>query len=191
MTSQVKSGVDLSIRQFREAWRLMCRGCPGRSLASTNGIEDIFSGLPIGFFNMAILSRQSISGDALKSYGDEACVGRRQGGALVVRPHTRRARRPGSMRGLIPRRLRAVVGHAADRHVGPAGAFRSNEPGQPAAHGAGRRCRMFGGARCQLGGLRDGPRCGQVRNWHTRSFWNDHVPVLGGPRYAEPAARLS
>ena len=74
MTSQVKSGVDLSIRQFREAWRLMCRGCPGRSLASGNGIEYIFSGLPIGFFNVAILTGQSISGDALKSYGHEACA---------------------------------------------------------------------------------------------------------------------
>jgi hypothetical protein len=62
MTSQVKSGVDLGIRQFREAWRLICRGCPGRSLASGNGIEYIFSGLPIGFFNVAILTGQSISG---------------------------------------------------------------------------------------------------------------------------------
>ena len=74
MTSHVNSGVELSIRQFREAWRLICAGCPGRSLASANGIEYIFSGLPIGFFNVAILTGQSVSGDALKSCGHEACA---------------------------------------------------------------------------------------------------------------------
>ena len=85
MTSQVNSGVDLSIRQFREAWRLMCGGCPGRSVASGNGIEYIFSGLPIGFFNVAILTRQSISGDALESYGHEAVRGPPAKSTLVVR----------------------------------------------------------------------------------------------------------
>jgi GNAT superfamily N-acetyltransferase len=68
----VNNAVDLSIRQFCEAWRLMCRGYPGQHMAAGAGIEYIFSGLPIGFFNAAILTAQSISGEALRAYGHEA-----------------------------------------------------------------------------------------------------------------------
>ncbi len=65
--------VDLSIRQFRDAWRMMCAASPGHELASTAGIEYSFSGLPIGFFNVALLTGRGVSGDALKAHGDHAC----------------------------------------------------------------------------------------------------------------------
>lgn len=74
MTRTVNNGVDLSLRLFSEAWRVMCRGCPRQRLETGDGIEYIFSGLPIGFFNVAILTGQSISADALKARADEACA---------------------------------------------------------------------------------------------------------------------
>lgn len=70
----MNDGVDLSIRQFSEAWRLMCTGGAGYTLAAREGIEYIFSGLPIAFFNVALLTGRDVSGDALTSHGHDACV---------------------------------------------------------------------------------------------------------------------
>ena len=47
--------VTLSIRQMDGAWRLMCGGAPKSVVADTEGIHCIFSGLPISFFNVALL----------------------------------------------------------------------------------------------------------------------------------------
>jgi len=66
--------VDLSIRQFREAWRLLCAESPDASLAVVDGVDYIFSGLPIGFFNVAVLTGQDISTEKLKAHGDNACA---------------------------------------------------------------------------------------------------------------------
>ena len=74
MASAKRDAVDLSIRQFRDAWRVMCAGNPSRSAAIDNGIEYIFSGLPISFFNVALLTGRAVSGDELTSHGDQACA---------------------------------------------------------------------------------------------------------------------
>lgn len=74
MGSAKRDAVDLSIRQFRDAWRLMCAGNPSRSAAIDNGIEYIFSGLPISFFNVALLTGRAVTSDELKSHGDHACA---------------------------------------------------------------------------------------------------------------------
>jgi GNAT superfamily N-acetyltransferase len=65
--------VDLSIGQFARAWRLMCDGAPKRSVARSEGVEYVFSGLPITFFNLALLTARGISSDQLKSHAREAC----------------------------------------------------------------------------------------------------------------------
>ena len=70
----MNDGVDLSIRQFREAWRVFCAGSPGASLAVEDGIDYIFSGVPIGFFNVAVLSGRDISTETLKANGNRACA---------------------------------------------------------------------------------------------------------------------
>lgn len=70
----MNDGVDLSIRQFREAWRVFCAGSPGASLAVEEGVEYIFSGVPIGFFNVAVLTGRDISAETLKATGDRACA---------------------------------------------------------------------------------------------------------------------
>ena len=69
----MNDGVDLSIRQFRDAWRLWCAGSADQTLAAEDGIEYIFSGVPIGFFNVALLTGEDVSGDRLKALGQAAC----------------------------------------------------------------------------------------------------------------------
>ena len=66
--------VDLSIRQFSQAWQLMTAGSRGYIREAVEGIEYIFSGLPIGFFNVALLTGRDVSSDALRSHGAAACA---------------------------------------------------------------------------------------------------------------------
>ena len=72
MTESLQGGVDLSVRQMCEAWRLMCRDAPGRRVSSADGIDYIFSGLPVAFFNVAVLTQPSISASALRAFGHAA-----------------------------------------------------------------------------------------------------------------------
>ena len=48
--------VALSISQFRDAWRIFCAACPDAATGSANGVEFLFSGLPVAFFNVAVLT---------------------------------------------------------------------------------------------------------------------------------------
>lgn len=66
--------VDLSLRQFTEAWRLMSADAPDAVGASGNGIEYVFSGLPIAFFNIAIVTGKDLSAEALSGSGQDACA---------------------------------------------------------------------------------------------------------------------
>jgi GNAT superfamily N-acetyltransferase len=66
-------GVGISIRQFTDAWRLMCTRAPGHTLATADGIEYVFSGLPVAFFNVAVLTSRALSAEALSSQGRQAC----------------------------------------------------------------------------------------------------------------------
>lgn len=74
MGSAHGEGIDLSIRQFGDAWRVLCAGGPAPSVAVEDGIECIFSGLPIGFFNIALLTGRGVSGDELTAHADHACA---------------------------------------------------------------------------------------------------------------------
>jgi GNAT superfamily N-acetyltransferase len=64
--------VELGIRQFVDAWRTMCAGAPARAEATTADVHYVFSGLPIGFFNIALLTGQQISAEALQAHAREA-----------------------------------------------------------------------------------------------------------------------
>jgi len=66
--------VTLSIRQMEAAWRLMCSGAAGYVAASTEGIQYVFSGVPISFFNIALLTGSRLSAEALSACGREACA---------------------------------------------------------------------------------------------------------------------
>lgn len=58
-------GVALSLRQFSEAWRVMCSGSAQFTREATDGVEFTFSGVPVGFFNIALLTDDDISDAAL------------------------------------------------------------------------------------------------------------------------------
>jgi len=66
------SEVDLSLQQFIGAWRLMCSGGPRYSDTENGGVHYIFSGVPISFFNVAILTEPFVSADALSSAAQQA-----------------------------------------------------------------------------------------------------------------------
>jgi GNAT superfamily N-acetyltransferase len=74
MNTIVRDEVDLSIQQFAQAWRLMCGGAPASSFAGGEGVEYVFSGCPIPFFNIALLTARGISADDLKSRARAACA---------------------------------------------------------------------------------------------------------------------
>lgn len=65
--------LDLSVRQFSGAWRVMCNPAPGRIIEAHDGIEFVFSGIPIPFFNIALLTARGISGPQLEALARQAC----------------------------------------------------------------------------------------------------------------------
>jgi GNAT superfamily N-acetyltransferase len=66
------SNGTLSIRQFVDAWQVFAEPSPGRSVSSQSGLEMIFAGVPIAFFNVGILSGQNISADQLRASAETA-----------------------------------------------------------------------------------------------------------------------
>lgn len=66
--------VDLSISQFVEAWRLLCRGATAYEEEQSDGLSLIFAGLPVPFFNVGLLTARGISAGRLRALGDRACA---------------------------------------------------------------------------------------------------------------------
>jgi GNAT superfamily N-acetyltransferase len=66
--------VDLAIGQFREAWRMWSAASPNQTRVNEDGVEFIFSGVPISFFNVAILTGEGVSREALIALGRRACA---------------------------------------------------------------------------------------------------------------------
>jgi GNAT superfamily N-acetyltransferase len=67
-------GVDLSFRQMLGAWRIMSAAAPRRALASEAGLECIFSGVPVPFFNVALITDARVSAESLEAHGRRACA---------------------------------------------------------------------------------------------------------------------
>jgi GNAT superfamily N-acetyltransferase len=70
----MNDAVTLSISQMDGAWKLMCAAAPSPVVAEGNGVQYIFSGLPISFFNIALLTGSDVSADELGARGREACA---------------------------------------------------------------------------------------------------------------------
>jgi GNAT superfamily N-acetyltransferase len=66
--------VRFSLGQIDGAWRLMCAGGPRPVVAASDGIQYIFSGVPISFFNLALLTGSDLSAEGLGALGREACA---------------------------------------------------------------------------------------------------------------------
>jgi GNAT superfamily N-acetyltransferase len=69
----MNADVELSIQQLVGAWQLMCGASAGYVHKSGDGMDLIFCGLPVAFFNVAIPTQDGISGETLKSMGSDAC----------------------------------------------------------------------------------------------------------------------
>jgi GNAT superfamily N-acetyltransferase len=65
--------VDLGIRQFVGGWRVLCAAAPACVIESGDGVEHIFSCVPIAFFNASILAARGVSADNLRAHGERAC----------------------------------------------------------------------------------------------------------------------
>jgi GNAT superfamily N-acetyltransferase len=63
----VTDGVALSISQFLDAWRIFGRACPGSRVESAAGVDYMFTGLPIAFFNVAVPTGGQLSAAALET----------------------------------------------------------------------------------------------------------------------------
>jgi GNAT superfamily N-acetyltransferase len=74
MTKTVSDEVGLSISHFIDAWRTMCEGAPGYAEQHVEGVHYVFSGVPIAFFNVALVTGRHVSGEALSASGRQACA---------------------------------------------------------------------------------------------------------------------
>ena len=71
MTTAVNS-VELSIRHFVAAWRLMCAAAPRYAEEAAHGVHYVFSGIPIPFFNVGLVTDANVSAETLRVAGQRA-----------------------------------------------------------------------------------------------------------------------
>lgn len=174
----MNSDVDLSIRQFSQAWQVMTERSPGYRREVAAGVEYIFSGLPVAFFNVALLTGTDVSSDALKAYGDDACTwasGRDVPWLFVV---TQEALASGidaaavlDGSGLAP--MMPLTGMLAQRITPTARVPQGLELTVPTEDAG---CAALVDVNAAAYGM-DLEASKSVIG--TRSFWKDHVPVVG------------
>jgi GNAT superfamily N-acetyltransferase len=68
----MRDDIDFSISQFGDAWRLLCGASPGHVIDQDVTIDYLFSGLPIPFFNVALVTARSVSRESLEKSGRDA-----------------------------------------------------------------------------------------------------------------------
>ena len=64
-----KDDVDVSISQFADAWRVLCGASPDHAFDEDADIDYVFSGLPIPFFNAAVITARDVTHDGLDTLG--------------------------------------------------------------------------------------------------------------------------
>jgi GNAT superfamily N-acetyltransferase len=174
----MSDNVALSIRQFAEAWRIMCRAMPNHAMASTGGVEYVFSGLPIPFFNVAISSQRDLSADALQSQGRDACGWASQSGVPWLMVVTHEALADGldaaaALEGCGLAPLMPLTGMLASR-VAPASRIPDGlEVGVPDDDSG---CTAILDVNSAAYGM---PLDAARQSLGRASFWRDHFPVLG------------
>lgn len=66
--------IELSIGQFVAAWKAMCAPSRGYTSRSRDGLEIVFSGVPVAFFNVAMLTGRDVTAEQLAAHGRDACA---------------------------------------------------------------------------------------------------------------------
>jgi len=92
----MNEGVALSISQFLDAWRIFGRACAGTRNERAAGVDYIFTGLPIPFFNVAVLTAPQLSAAALDSLARSAIAWASDKGAPWLFIVTHDALEPGT-----------------------------------------------------------------------------------------------
>jgi GNAT superfamily N-acetyltransferase len=67
-------GVDLSFSQMLGTWRIMSAAAPRAAQASHPGLECIFTGIPVPFCNVALITDARVTAAALATHGERACA---------------------------------------------------------------------------------------------------------------------
>ena len=173
----MNEGVALSLSQMASAWRLMCTRVPTSVVEAREGITYIFSGVPVSFFNLAMLTGSSVSAEALTAFGNAACAwaGRRPVPWLFAVTHECLAPGVDAAATLDATGLAAVM---------PMTGMRTRTVTAPAAVPG-----------MQLTEPQDDDGCGAIVDLNSvayemdlaackpaigvRAFWKDHFPVLG------------
>ena len=148
--------VKFSIRQIDGAWRLMCAGGPKPVAAATEGIQYIFSGVPISFFNLAVLTDSNLSAGALGMRGREACAWAADQSVPWMLVVTHEHLEPGVDAVSNTGRVRPDRGDADDRDASADGRRRSH-CARLAVDRAAERQRLRGDRRYQRACVRNGP----------------------------------
>ena len=169
--------VDLSIGQFVKAWHVMCAPAPDYDRESHETIEFIFSGLPIAFFNVALVTGRDVSADDLAEHGRHAT--RRAGATglpwlfVVTRETLQAGVDPVAVLdqcGLVP--IMNLTGMKASRLTPdsrPADGLTMAVPGDDAG------CASL----LDINGAAYGMDLEAGKPALGSRFWRDHVPVVG------------
>ena len=170
--------VSLSISQFLDAWRIFGRACPATKLLNAGAAEYIFTGLPIAFFNVAVVTARQVAAPLLDATARSAMHWAADTGAPWLFIVTHEALEPGvdaaatlAGCGLVP--LLPLTGMIA----------RSITPGGPAPAGLQLEVPEDDGGCCDVIDV-NSAAYGMDLNaskpaFGRGSFWADHVPVLG------------
>src|SRR5690349_12949890 len=70
MTTTVDAA--FSRAHFRDAWRALCASIPETRIDAAEGLDFIFSGIPIAFFNVAIVNGDGVTSEELDACGRRA-----------------------------------------------------------------------------------------------------------------------
>lgn len=172
------NGLDLSVRQFIEAWRLFSAASPARILATGDGVDYVFCGVPVAFFNIAFVTQSDSSADALRSQGQQACAWAAARGVpwLFIVTHELLKKEVDAAAvldgcGLAP--MMPMTGMYAER-ISPVASMPEGLHLTVPQDDAG--CSTI----IDVNGLAYGMDLDAAKGVAgTRSFWEDHFPVLG------------
>jgi hypothetical protein len=170
--------VDLSIRQFVEAWRVMCSAAPGYATRSGPGVECVFSGSPIPFFNVAVLTGRNISAESIRISAESARTWSADRAVPWIFATTREALAPGTdiaavldSCGFAP--FLDLTGMLAEQVAPPTRPIDGLEFRVPQTDS---ECQAI----LEVNSAAYGMSLAAGNSvWGKRAFWADHFPVVG------------
>ena len=178
MTTAVNDPVGLSIAHFIAAWRTMCCGAVGYVEEDASGLHYVFSGVPVPFLNVAIVTGRDVSAAALSASGRQACAWASKLGVpwlFVVTDETLAAGTDAGVAleacGLVP--LMPLTGMIAQRVSPPAKVPPELQLTRPRDE---QGCSAMMDVNSLAYGMDLNPGKAVLGK---PSFWSDHFPVLG------------